>query len=81
MTVQYQIADTRRRPRHNPVDSMDEIVALCPKCKTMETLWLIRGKLSRTQKFIQENDAIYHTCGSTEPCRLLARFWNGSGNK
>jgi hypothetical protein len=48
----------------------DEIVALCPKCKTLETLCLEGGKLAPTQKFSQRGSQIYHDCGSDEPCCL-----------
>ena len=52
----------------------DEIVALCPKCKTLETLCLEGGKLAPTQKFSQRGSQIYHDCGSNEPCCLYRVF-------
>ena len=53
---------------------MEEVVAFCPKCKTLETLWFTRGMIVKTQKFSQEDGRIYHNCGSNEPCRLFTRF-------
>jgi len=52
----------------------DEIIAFCPKCKTMETLRFAVGRLVQTRKFSQEDALGYHDCGSSEPCRLLPRF-------
>ncbi len=47
-----------------------EMVAFCPKCKTLETLWFSRDRLMPTVKFYQQDNRIYHDCGSSEPCRL-----------
>jgi len=59
----------------NVVTKMEEeVVVLCPKCKTFETVWLTNGVIVKTQKFTQEDDRIFHDCGSDEPCRLLRRF-------
>ncbi|UCH42446.1 MAG: hypothetical protein JSW16_06415 [Dehalococcoidales bacterium] len=52
----------------------EEVVVFCPKCKTFETVWLTKGVIVRTQKFTQEDDRIFHDCGSNEACRLLRRF-------
>ena len=61
----------------NVVTTMEEeVVVLCPKCKTFETVWLTKGVIVKTQKFSQEDDHIFHDCGSNEPCRLLRRFAN-----
>ena len=48
----------------------DEVVAFCPKCKTLETLYLSSGQLTPTRKFGQNNSHIYHDCGSIKPCQL-----------
>jgi RecG-like helicase len=50
--------------------SSNEIVAFCPKCKTLETLYLEGANLAQTQKFNQRGNQIYHDCGSDKPCRL-----------
>jgi hypothetical protein len=47
-----------------------ELLAQCPKCKTMETLQFVGSTLLRCRKFRQENGRIYHDCGSDQPCRL-----------
>ena len=48
-----------------------ELVAFCPKCKTLETLWFTGDVLVQTQKFSQKDARVYHDCGSSEPCRLF----------
>lgn len=49
---------------------VDEVIAFCPKCKTLETLFFEGFRLTPTQKFIQKGSQIYHDCGSDEPCFL-----------
>lgn len=56
------------RASHNPLS--DEVMALCPLCKTFETLWFTGSRLVQTRKFIQYGDKVYHDCGSDEPCSL-----------
>ena len=46
----------------------DEVIAVCPKCKTLETLWLSGGLLVPTRKFRQIRNKVYHDCGADEPC-------------
>lgn len=53
---------------------LEELVAVCPKCKAFETLWFSGDRLISTKKFHQDGKHIYHDCGSDEPCRLLVRF-------
>lgn len=48
--------------------SVDEVIVVCPKCKTLETLWLSAGFLIPTRKFRQNGNRVYHDCGSNEPC-------------
>ncbi len=48
--------------------SPDEVIVVCPKCKTLETLWMSAGFLIPTRKFRQSGNKVYHDCGSTEPC-------------
>jgi hypothetical protein len=48
----------------------DEVVAFCPGCKTLETLYLSNGQLTPTRKFIQNDGHIYHVCSSIKPCQL-----------
>ena len=52
----------------------DEAVAFCPRCKTLETLYFLRGHLIPTRKFSQNDGHIYHDCGSYTPCRLYRTF-------
>jgi hypothetical protein len=48
--------------------ALDEVIVVCPKCKTLETLWLSAGLLVPTRKFRQSGRQVYHDCGSNEPC-------------
>jgi hypothetical protein len=50
--------------------SLDEVIVVCPKCKTLETLWFSAGFLVPTRKFRQHGNRVYHDCGSAEPCSL-----------
>jgi len=59
------------------IASTDEVVAFCPKCKTLETLWFTGDVLVRTQKFSQKDARVYHDCGSNEPCRLFLSLKKG----
>ena len=49
---------------------LDEVIVICPKCKTLETLWLTAGFLVPTRKFKQNGNQVYHDCGSDEPCNF-----------
>ncbi len=48
----------------------DEVMALCPACKSFETVYLNNDKLIKNRKFTQFGSHIYHDCGSNYPCRL-----------
>ena len=52
----------------------DEVVAFCPRCKTLETLYLSSGQLTPTRKFSQNDGHIYHDCGSIKPCQLYRSY-------
>jgi hypothetical protein len=47
-----------------------ELVAFCPGCKTLETLWFNNGRLTPTRKFNQQGEQVFHDCGTQKPCRL-----------
>jgi len=51
-----------------------EVVALCPQCKAMQTIWINSGGLMPTRKFFQRGETIFHDCGSILPCRLYASW-------
>ena len=53
---------------------LNELIAFCPKCKILTTLWITNEGLTPTRKFSQVGDQIYHDCGSSEPCRLYALY-------
>jgi hypothetical protein len=47
-----------------------EMMAFCPGCKAIQTVWLNGDRLMSTRKFTQLGNHIYHNCGSSQPCRL-----------
>ncbi len=60
-------------PLENGLDTCtlpDEVIVVCPKCKTLETLWFSSGFLIPTRKFRQSGNQVYHDCGSMEPCNF-----------
>ena len=48
----------------------EEVIAYCPQCKALQTVWLNGNRLMPTVKFVQQNNHVYHNCGATQPCRL-----------
>jgi hypothetical protein len=52
----------------------DEVIAFCPVCKALQTVWFAEGRLVTTRKFSQDGDQVYHDCGSKEPCRLYRTY-------
>ncbi len=52
------------------IDDIHEFVAMCPACKTLETLSFNNGWLMQTRKFNQRGEQIFHDCGTTEPCHV-----------
>ncbi len=47
-----------------------DVLAQCPKCKTVETLQFVGETLTPSRKFKQRDGLVYHDCGSEHPCRL-----------
>ena len=56
------------------VPDIRELVAFCPGCKTLETLWFSNGWLMQTRKFTQQGEQVFHDCGTQEPCRLYRTY-------
>ena len=56
------------------VPDVRELVAFCPGCKMLETLWFSNGWLMQTRKFNQQGEKVYHDCGTPEPCRLYRTY-------
>lgn len=69
LAVEQDIA-ARRRIWQTLSVRTDEVIAFCPNCKTVETLFLEDFNLMPTQKFSQRGNQIYHSCGSDRPCCL-----------
>jgi len=51
-----------------------ELVAICPTCRTFETLLFFGDALMETRKFKQHDGYVYHDCGSSEPCQMYRSF-------
>ena len=67
-----QVTSTVRETRPIIADeAFDEFMVFCPKCSTMETVWLTGdGLLVPTPKFRQYGSRLYHDCGAGAPCHL-----------
>jgi hypothetical protein len=46
--------------REKPASKTEEVMAFCPKCKALQTVWLNGDALLPTRKYIQEGKNIYH---------------------
>ncbi len=53
-----------------PDSDMQEVLVVCPNCKTMETLLWSEGHFFLNRKFSETEDGLYHNCGSKHPCRV-----------
>jgi len=73
VTQQKEITRARNEIPQDMASS-EELVALCPECKSFETLWFNGNQMIHTRKYVQIGRRVYHDCGSEEPCRLLTRF-------
>jgi hypothetical protein len=69
MTRAPSYIETKVRELINQAGARD-VVAFCPRCKTMETLSLNGEGMAPTRRFTQRANAVYHACGSEIPCRL-----------
>ncbi len=72
-TAKYPVRVPWLRPAQPAVhfeEPPSEVLAQCPKCKTMETLQFVGGLLTPSRKFRQRDGLVYHDCGSDRPCRL-----------
>jgi hypothetical protein len=67
-----QVSPGTTSPRVRFAPAPRDVLAQCPKCKTMETLQFVGSTLLRCRKFQQKDGRIYHDCGSDMPCRLHA---------
>src|SRR3990170_1350647 len=66
------VGGINNRGERHILDRIEDYYATCPRCKAQQTLQFIEGKLIPTRKFYSRNSQVYHDCGSTEPCRILA---------
>jgi len=48
----------------------EEVMAYCPGCKALQTIWLTGETLMTTSRFTQQGNLVFHNCGSRVPCRL-----------
>jgi len=74
LTRHSQSRFSGRRPPHTVPDTR-ELVAFCPGCSTLETLWFSDQRLMQSRKFRQQGGRVFHDCGTPEPCRLYRPGW------
>jgi len=55
----------------SPVADANEVLVVCPNCKTVETLLFSGGHFYVNRKFIETDTGVYHDCGSKQPCRIF----------
>ena len=48
----------------------DEVLVFCPSCKALDVVRFSGQGMIPTRKFTQQNDKVFHTCGSVIPCRF-----------
>jgi hypothetical protein len=75
MTTRSEIASRNDVAKANWVvdgGEIRDVVVLCPRCKTMETISLNDKGIVPTRRFTQTADAVFHACGSNLPCRLYS---------
>ncbi len=48
-----------------------DVLAVCPGCKTIETICFVGNTMERTSRFRQVDGNVYHDCGTVIPCRLF----------
>jgi hypothetical protein len=76
MVKAVQLTIGKKRGISNDIDTKPafmqevEIIAQCPGCKTIETIYFSNGELVSTRKFYSDDTHIYHKCGLGEACSL-----------
>lgn len=75
--AQKQKYGATKEVQKSTIAATHELIAFCPKCKTLETLWFTGDVLLQTRKFSQKDTRVYHDCGSSEPCRLFPAWKKG----
>ncbi len=71
LEIEPQISEVLSTMMYSPLQIESELMVCCPHCKTLETVYFSRGEVMPAQKFYQQNQKLYHDCGSTVPCRLF----------
>jgi hypothetical protein len=66
-----QVTSTVRKKHPIIAADANEVIIVCPKCGTIETVWFNEDSLLvPTRKFRQYGARIYHDCGAGTPCQL-----------
>ncbi len=55
--------------RYEPVPY--DMLAQCPKCKSIETVQFVNNILTKRSRYFQKDGKVYHDCGSDRPCQLF----------
>jgi hypothetical protein len=48
----------------------DEVLVFCPACKALDVVRFNGQNLIPTRKFTQQDNKVFHACGTETPCRL-----------
>ena len=64
------VLEKNRAGIKSETEEPEEVMAYCPHCKALQTIWLTGDALMNTAKFTQHGNHIYHNCGATAPCKL-----------
>ena len=54
------------------IPELEDVIAQCPACHTLETLQFVGAMLTPCRKFYQKEGLVYHDCGSSRPCHLYS---------
>jgi hypothetical protein len=58
----------------SPETNAHEYLAVCPKCKNVETILYMEGHFLTNRKFYETEVGVFHNCGSEIPCNLYGIY-------
>lgn len=76
-TTQYPQTQSSTMATTSILPEVREVVAHCPGCKTLESVFFNGRWLMQTRKFSQQGEQVFHDCGTVEPCRLYRAYSRG----
>jgi hypothetical protein len=67
----FNIGENKRNQVINYEPVPYDMLAQCPKCKSLETVQFINHTLTKRSRFYQKDGKVYHDCGTDRPCQLF----------